>query len=288
MSYRQFFRTDAIGDVMILELCGAISSLADHTILNELEEIRLQRRQIGFTKLIVDLAQAPFFGSSLLELIRVLWNDILPQKGKLVLCNPSPVGREVLEVAKFDQLWPLVDTRSQALALLQSHQNVANWPATLQEVITRYEDGPRQLKESLAGLSAIQLRTPVPPGEWSVQQVICHLADFELVYADRMKRILAEDRPTLFSGDPDAFAEKLAYRQRDIDEELDVIASIRRQVSRLLKTLPAADLERVGVHSQDGPLTLAKLLERITGHIPHHVQFINGKRNNLVGGSPAS
>ena len=27
-------------------------------------------------------------------------------------------------------------------------------------------------------------------GTWSVRQVVCHLADAEIVYADRMKRVL--------------------------------------------------------------------------------------------------
>jgi len=112
-------------------------------------------------------------------------------------------------------------------------------------------------------------------------QVVCHIADFELVYADRMKRVVAEDQPTLFGGDPDVFAAKLAYAQRDLEEELDVIMSVRREVSRFLKSLAPADFERTGTHSEDGPLTLTRLLERIAGHIPHHVKFIEGKRSAL-------
>lgn len=281
MSFRQFFRTDAIGDVMLLELRGAISSLADHTILNELDQIRQQRSEIGFKKLVVDLAQAPFFGSSLLELIRVLWNDVASQGGRLVLCNPSAVGREVLEVSKFDKLWPLVDTREEAISLLDSAYNVATWPQPLRDLISKYENGPRQLRDALDGLTPMQLRTPAPPGAWSALYVVCHIADFEIVYADRMKRVIAQDNPALPGGDPDVFAAKLAYGNRDLEEELDVIMSVRREVARFLKTLSPADFERTGRHSEDGPLTLSKLLERIAGHIPHHVKFIEGKKNAL-------
>jgi anti-anti-sigma factor len=281
MSSRQFFRTDAIGDVMLLELRGAISSLADHTILNELDQIRQQRSEIGFKKLVVDLAQAPFFGSSLLELIRVLWNDVAAQGGKLVLCNPSAVGREVLEVSKFDKLWPLVDTRDEAIALLDSAYNVATWPQPLRDLIAKYENGPRQLRDALDGLSAMQLRTPAPPGAWSALQIVCHIADFDLVYADRMKRVIAEDNPTMFGGDPDVFAAKLAYGHRDLEEELDVVIAVRREMSRFLKTLCPTDFERTGQHTEDGPLSLTRLLERIAGHIPHHVKFIEGKKGAL-------
>ena len=281
MGRRQLIQTEAAGDIMVLELCSGISSLADHKILNELDEIREQRRAIGSNKLIVDLAEAPFFGSSLLELIRVLWNDISQEGGRIVICNPSPVGREVLEVAKFDQIWPVLETRDEALASLSLAQNIAAWPETLQELIAKYDQGPLELSNAVSAFSSIQLRIPAPPGAWSVLQIVCHIADFELVYADRMKRVVAEEVPTLFGGDPDMFAAKLAYAQRDLREELDVICSVRRQVSRFLKTLQASDFERTGRHTSDGPLSLMVLLQRIAGHIPHHLKFIDGKGKTL-------
>jgi len=281
MGHRQLIQTEAAGDIMVLELCSGISSLADHKILNELDEIREQRRAIGCSKLIIDLAEAPFFGSSLLELIRVLWNDISQEGGRIVICNPSPVGREVLEVAKFDQIWPVLETRHEALASLSLAQNIAAWPETLQELISKYDQGPLELSNAVSAFSSIQLRIPSPPGAWSVLQIVCHIADFELVYADRMKRVVAEEEPTLFGGDPDVFAAKLAYEQRDLREELDVICSVRRQVSRFLKTLQSSEFERTGRHTSDGPLSLMVLLQRIAGHIPHHLKFIDGKAKTL-------
>ena len=63
-------------------------------------------------------------------------------------------------------------------------------------------------------------------------EVVCHISDFELVYTDRMKRVVADERPTLFGGDPDLVAARLAYGQRDLEEELAVIDSVRKQVTR--------------------------------------------------------
>jgi anti-anti-sigma factor len=282
MSLSQLFRTDVVGDIMLLELRDAVSGLADHSILTELEEIRQERRDIGVTKLVIDLAQAPFFGSSLLELIRVLWNDLMAKGGRLVLCNPSPVGREVLEVAKFDQIWPLVETRAEAFALLGPARNVGSWPHALQELMAKYDNGPGQLRDALADLPPIELRTPAPPGQWSALQIVCHIADFEILAADRMKRIVAENHPTLLNGDPDLFAAKLAYPQRDPAEEVELISALRRSVSRILKTLSAEDFERTGQHSTDGSITLARLLERTAGHLPHHVHFLVQKRSRLL------
>lgn len=158
---------------------------------------------------------------------------------------------------------------------------MSSQPNAIEELPTTYSAGPALLRESVRGLTAEQVRTPSPPGRWSVLEVVCHISDFELVYADRMKRVVAEERPTLFGGDPDLFAAKLAYGQRDLEEELAVIDSVRKQVTRFLRTLDATAFDRVGVHSDDGPLSLATLLKRIAGHIPHHVEFIRQKRVSL-------
>lgn len=150
-----------------------------------------------------------------------------------------------------------------------------------QPLIDQYAAGAKLLREAIAGMSREQLAARPVPGKWSTLEVICHLSDFEPIYADRMKRVIAEENPVIMSGDPDVFAARLAYSQRDAEEELAIIDSVRKQAARILRLVPAADFARTGRHSADGPLSLETLLTRITGHIPHHVKFIAEKRQAL-------
>lgn len=145
-------------------------------------------------------------------------------------------------------------------------------------LIADYLAGPQLLRDAIAGMTSDQINAAPIPGKWSTRQVICHLADFEPVYADRIKRAIAEDNPLLMSGDPDQFAATLGYDQREIANELQLIEVVRQQVATILRSLPAETFQRTGNHSTDGPLTIEKLLTRITGHIPHHVQTIVQKR----------
>ncbi|MGO8690954.1 MAG: DinB family protein [Thermoguttaceae bacterium] len=148
--------------------------------------------------------------------------------------------------------------------------------------IDNYLDGPQVLRKAVAGMTPEQLAARPIPGKWSTLEVVCHLADFEIVYADRIKRVIAEDEPTLFGGDPGAFAARLAYHDRQAEEELQLIELVRTQVARILRTLKPKEFQRHGIHSEFGPLTLETLLQRITGHIPHHVRFIDEKRKALA------
>lgn len=148
--------------------------------------------------------------------------------------------------------------------------------------IDDYASGPQLLRKALAGMTREQLVARPIPGKWSTLEVICHLADFEIVFADRIKRVIAENEPTLFGGDEKLFAAHLAYHQRDAAEELLLIETIRSQMARILRTLQPEDFQRRGIHSESGPLTLETLVQRITGHIPHHVRFIEEKRKAMA------
>ena len=148
---------------------------------------------------------------------------------------------------------------------------------TLDELLKQYEKGPDLLKTAVAGVREDQFDQAPVPGKWSIRQVVCHIADFEPVYGDRMKRVLVEDNPTMFGGDPDVFAAGLHYDKRSVHEELELISVVRRQMAVILRNTDVEDFQRTGVHSEAGPLTLETLLERITRHIPHHLTFIEAK-----------
>lgn len=148
-------------------------------------------------------------------------------------------------------------------------------------LIDEYAAGPAELRKLVAGLSAEQIRARPIPGKWSTLEVVCHLADFEPVYLDRMKAVLTQDKPTFFGRDETAFAAKFAYHQRDLGEEFNLIESCRQSMTHILRALPAADFQRLGVHNEAGEMTFESLLRRVTDHLTHHARFIAEKRAAL-------
>ena len=155
----------------------------------------------------------------------------------------------------------------------------------LSPLIDAYLAGPATLRKAVAGMTAEQLKARPVPGKWSTLEVVCHLTDFDPIMADRMKRVIAEDRPQLIGADENRFAAALAYQDRDIEEELAILENTRAQLARILRKLPPEALQRVGMHNERGPRTLEQLLNSATGHIPHHLEFVKEKRKAL--GLPA-
>jgi hypothetical protein len=153
--------------------------------------------------------------------------------------------------------------------------------ATLPEMIHDYLAGITTLRQAVAGMTREQLLARPVAGKWSTLEVVCHLSDFEPILAERMKRVLTHENPTLLAADENLFAARLAYHDRDLEEELKLIELTRQQMARILRTTSPGALTRAGVHSERGPRTLQSLLAGATEHITHHVAFINEKRRAL-------
>lgn len=152
---------------------------------------------------------------------------------------------------------------------------------TLSELIDEYLAGPKLLRQTVAGMNREQLKARPIHGKWSTLEVVCHLADFDPIIADRMKRVIALDKPTLLGADENHFVSALAYHERDLDEELTIVERTRSQMARILRTLKPEVLARVGVHNERGLRTLEQLLTGAINHIPHHLKFVQEKRKAL-------
>jgi len=137
---------------------------------------------------------------------------------------------------------------------------------------------PSALRRAIAGLSPSQLRQPERAGKWSIVQVLQHLADSEIVWAWRVRQILAQDRPPLTGYDQDRWAERLQYDQSDPSDALDLFDVVRRANLRLVDRASPDDLQRVGVHVERGEESLAHLLRLNAGHDLLHLRQIERVR----------
>ncbi len=153
--------------------------------------------------------------------------------------------------------------------------------SALATLIEQFLDGPKQLRRAVQGLTREQQLAKPIVGKMSTLEVVAHLADFDPILADRMKRIIAEEKPTLLGADENRFLAALAYHDRDLEEELRIIELTRSQLAKILRTLPDSALTRVGIHNEKGPRSLEQLLTTATNHITHHLTFIQEKRKAL-------
>jgi hypothetical protein len=153
--------------------------------------------------------------------------------------------------------------------------------APIYKLLDRYTAGAELPARAIAGLSREELLSHPVPGTWSVQQVIAHIVDSDLIASDRMKRIAAMDRPLLIGYDEAAFARVLAQDRIDPARACELFRLNRLHTADLLRPLPPEAWDRWGVHNEKGKVTLGAMLEDYCGHLDHHLKFVDEKRRAM-------
>ncbi|MBI3837328.1 MAG: DinB family protein [Planctomycetia bacterium] len=149
------------------------------------------------------------------------------------------------------------------------------------DLIEQYAADAGKLRASIAGLGRKELGAFPVPGTWSIQQIVLHMMDSDLIASDRMKRVAAEENPTLIGYDETAFARVLPYAELDPQVACDIFEKNRMMTAEILRRLPDASFARMGNHNERGPVSLADLVETYVGHLDHHLKFIRDKRRLL-------
>ena len=149
------------------------------------------------------------------------------------------------------------------------------------ELIEGYAAGADVLSKSIQSLDRADLLAFPVPGTWSIQQIVLHMMDSDLIASDRMKRIAAEDHPTLIGYNETAFAKTLAYDHIPAQDACEVFRLNRRITAELLRRLPDAAFQKTGFHNERGELTLEHLVSDYIEHLDHHLKFIKEKRKLL-------
>ena len=151
--------------------------------------------------------------------------------------------------------------------------------SNIPKLLEQFRRGPELIAAALAGTEVEELDFIPAPGKWSVRQILCHLADAEIVAAARFRRLLAEDGPTLMSYDQDAWARNLNYARRRTSDALEIFRRLRAENWDLLKDLPETAFERKATHSERGAITLLDLLKTYADHPEAHARQLLEVRN---------
>lgn len=139
------------------------------------------------------------------------------------------------------------------------------------DVFERFARGPALVREALAGTGPATLNRRPPGEDWSMRDVVIHLADAELMAAIRLRLVLAGDEPELPVYDADIWKRKLLYIFRDPEAALSAFQQVRYGAAELLRECAPDAWERTGNHPEIGTVTVADLVARGADHVDEHV-----------------
>ena len=152
---------------------------------------------------------------------------------------------------------------------------------TRDEKITRFQHGEQWLRDSVAGLSDADLDARPIAGEWSIREVVHHMADGEIIAAGRLRRMLAEDVPAMPGYDAARFATDMSYQSLPLDAALNAFGAVRSLSVNLIGTLQPEQWSRTGMHSEYGEQSVERWVEGNGNHVESHVNQIKEIRAAL-------
>ncbi len=182
-------------------------------------------------------------------------------------------------------------------------------------LIARYRRGIENYDRRVFRLGEAQLDQAFLPdagvGRWPARVLLGHLADAELCFVHRMRKVVAEENPILQGWDENAFIDAGIYSNTpgggtpgagpsgaggSADPEaaaarvaaslggfVAVVHTLRQWNGQWLETLDEGAFARSGMHTSKGPQTLKDILAYATWHLEHHARFLRLKIDRMLG-----
>jgi uncharacterized damage-inducible protein DinB len=145
--------------------------------------------------------------------------------------------------------------------------------------INLIEAAPKALRDAVAGLSEAQLDTKYK--NWSIRQIVHHLADSHVNAYIRFKWTLTEDNPTIKAYNETHWSDLLESKTGPIEAPLALMEGLHRQWVQLLRTMTEEQFQRTFHHPEyNRTNSLANSLGTYAWHGLHHTGQILWMREN--------
>jgi hypothetical protein len=156
--------------------------------------------------------------------------------------------------------------------------------AELKKHLDTAEESPKQIAAAALGLPETTLRYKPKPDKWCILEMLGHLADMEILYAYRIRQMLADKDPVIASIDQDAWAKNLGYLESSPPELVALYGLNRHANVRLLSRLKAEDLQKSARHPELAHrVTVGDYVQMMSKHGPNHLEQIERLKKEAVG-----
>ena len=156
--------------------------------------------------------------------------------------------------------------------------------AELKKHLDTAEDSPKQIAAAVLDLPEKTLRHKPSPDKWCILEILGHLADMEILYAYRIRQMLADKDPVIAPIDQDAWAKNLGYLESSPPELVALYGLNRHAALRLLRRLKAEDLQKSARHPElDHRVTVGDYVGMMSKHGANHLEQIERLKKEAIG-----
>lgn len=140
-----------------------------------------------------------------------------------------------------------------------------------EQSIQNYLDMAVKIRASVEGLSDELLQWRPGPEKWSINEIVIHLIDSNIVNSYRIRKIISEPATTLATFAHEEWVRHQRLNKTPITELLAVYEAIARYNGLLLQQLREEDWQKYGM-KPDEPISVAHIVDKfICNHVNGHL-----------------
>jgi hypothetical protein len=149
-------------------------------------------------------------------------------------------------------------------------------PEEIESLISSIERAPELFRNTIENIEPKDLKKTYRLGSWSVQQLVHHVADIQLLHFLRMKKALTEpDYKEVTLIDMDAWARTADATNEPVEDSLMMLEGITRRYVFLIRSLTEEELQLTYYHPvRKYSINQAQAIAMSAWHLQHHLAHI--------------
>ena len=145
-----------------------------------------------------------------------------------------------------------------------------------------------QVAKAVEGLSEAEAHQVPEPEEWTIAQLLAHIAEIQAFWTAKAILITQEDDPNITRTAVENDIREAAVTGQAHDSMADLLPRCQEaneSAIRLIGGIDPAHLERPGHRGEDNPITVQGVIRYLIAHVEEHVRQIAESRRlirNLI------
>ena len=154
-------------------------------------------------------------------------------------------------------------------------------PVLQQKLRAAHEDVMR----SIDGIAEAEIRQVPAPGEWTVAQLLAHIAEIQYFWMDKAVLIIQEDDPNITRSDVENDRRAAAVEDHAADslnELIQSLAAANESAAAATGEIAPENLAILGHRGENNPITVERVIHFLVQHVEEHAQQVIESRR-LIG-----
>ena len=142
--------------------------------------------------------------------------------------------------------------------------------------------------DAIDGIAEAEIRQVPAPGEWTVAQLLAHIAEIQYFWMEKAVLITQEDDPNITRSDVENDRRAAAVEDHagdSLDALVRGLAAANESAIAAAGEVASEDLAILGHRGENNPITVAGVIQYLAQHVEEHASQVSESRR-LISDQP--